>query len=127
MSIKSHFIRNILREEGKRTLSNQGRAIRRLVKFRTGRLERDRIAEVLNSPEQGGTLRITVPHYHRILDIKRDVKNKRGDRVTRKSRRIYNRFIMGAYNSIAFRTQNDFSQAVKQDIILQYKGVLKHG
>lgn len=126
MSVKDYFIRDILKDEGRRFLKNQGLAIRRELKFHTYRLYLDRKAEVL-SQSHNNTLRITVPHYNRILDIKRPVKNKKGTKVSRKSRRIYNRFVMGAYYSIAFRASNDFTKEVRNDIIAKYKGVLRHG
>ena len=108
-------------------LSNQGRAIRKEVQFHSHRLERDRTVEVLPTPADGGTLRVTVPHYNRILDIKKERKNKsgRGKRVS--SLRIYNRFVMGAYYSIAFRVANDFTEEVRRDIRIRFKGGLTNG
>lgn len=121
MAIKSIFIQNILREEGRRMLSNQGRAIRKEVLFHSFRLERDRTATVLPRAN-GGTLEITVPHYNRILDIKKSRKKKSGKGTSNRSLRIYNRFVMGAYYSIAFRASNDFSKEVIQAIRLNHRG-----
>jgi len=124
MSIESIFIRNILKEEGKRMLSNQGRAIRKEVQFHSYRLLRDRKVDVLNSPH-GGTLQFTVPHYNRLLDIKQERKRKSGRGTSRRSLRIYNRFVMGAYYAIAFRVSNEFTKEVQRDIRLSFKGGLK--
>lgn len=121
MSLKSQFIHNVLQAEGKRTLSNQGRAIRKEVMFHSNRLLRDRKAEVSTSAS-GGTLKITVPHYNRLLDIKRSRKRKSGKGTSRRSLRIYNRFMMGAYYSIAFRLGNDLTDETIADIRRSYKG-----
>lgn len=126
-NIKSIFIRNILREEGRRMLSNQGRAIRKEVQFHSHRLERDRTVEVLPTPADGGTLRVTVPHYNRMLDIKKERNNKSGKGKRVRSLRIYNRFVMGAYYSIAFRVANDFTEEIKRDIRIRFKGGLTNG
>ena len=126
-NIKSIFIQNILREEGRRLRSNQGRAIRKELQFHSRRLERDRTVEVLPTPVDGGTLRFTVPHYNRILDIKKERKRKSGKGTSRRSFRIYNRFVMGAYYSIAFRVSNDFTDEVRRDIRIRFKGGLTNG
>lgn len=120
--IKSIFIRDILREEGRRMLSNQGRAIRKEVQFHSYRLERDRTIDVLPTPIDGGTLKLTVPHYNRILDIKRERTKKSGKGKTVRSLRIYNRFVMGAYYAIAFRVSNDFTKEVQRSIRLRFMG-----
>lgn|SRR5690606_6156123 len=120
--IKSIFIRDILREEGRRMLSNQGRAIRKEVQFHSYRLERDRTIDVLPTPIDGGTLKLTVPHYNRILDIKRERTKKSGKGKSVRSLRIYNRFVMGAYYAIAFRVSNDFTKEVQRSIRLRFMG-----
>lgn len=127
MAIQSTFIREILRDEGGRFKSNQGRALRKELKFHTYHLLHNRTTEVLNQPNDGGTLRISVPDYNRFLDIKRERRNKRGTGTTRRSRRIYNRFVMGTYYSIAFRVANDFTEEVRRDIRLRFKGGLRNG
>ncbi|WP_282635780.1 hypothetical protein [Sphingobacterium thalpophilum] len=116
MSLESTFIRNVLKEEGQRMKRNSGKAISREVKFHTSRLLNDRTIEVLNSPDMGGTLRYTVPHYNRLLDIKQERKKKSGMGTSMRSLRIYNRFVYGAYYSIAFRVANDFTDEVKAQI-----------
>ena len=116
MSLESTFIRNVLKEEGQRMKRNSGKAISREVKFHSNRLLNDRTVEVLNTPDQGGTLQYTVPHYNRLLDIKQERKKKSGLGTSMRSLRIYNRFVYGAYYSIAFRVANDFTDEVKAQI-----------
>lgn len=122
MKIESTFIRNILKEEGARMKTNQGKAIAREVKFHSHRLLQDRTVTILPTSEMGGTLSYSVPHYNRLLDLKRERKNKSGTGTVVKSLRIYNRFVMGTYYAIGFRVANDFTEAVRLDIRLQMKG-----
>ncbi|MGJ1419992.1 hypothetical protein ACR79T_10225 [Sphingobacterium spiritivorum] len=122
MSEKSLFIRHILKEEGKRLRSNQGRAIAKELKFHTNRLINDRVVNVLSQPQEGGTLRFTFPAYARVLDMKRERLKKRGKGKTMKSYRIYNRFVMGTYYSIAFRVANDFTDEMRRNIRNQFSG-----
>lgn len=122
MKIESTFIRNILKEEGARMKTNQSKAIAREVKFHSHRLLQDRSVTILPSSELGGTLSYSVPHYNRLLDIKRDRKKKSGTGTTFKSLRIYNRFVMGAYYAIGFRIANDLTEVVRRDIRMQMKG-----
>ncbi|WP_286753869.1 MULTISPECIES: hypothetical protein [Sphingobacterium] len=116
MSLESTFIRNVLKEEGQRLKRNAGKAISREVKFHTKRLLDDRTIEVLDTPASGGTLVYTVPAYNRLLDIKQERKKKSGIGTSLRSLRIYNRFVYGAYYSIAFRVANDFTDEVKAQI-----------
>ena len=108
-------------------LSNQGRAIRKEVQFHSYRLFRDRKVEVLPTPDDRGTLRLTVPHYNRLLDIKKERRNKSGKGTRVRSLRIYNRFVMGTYYAIAFRVANDFTEEVKRDIRIRFRGGLTNG
>ena len=121
MSIKTIFIRNILKEEGRRLKSNHGRALSKELKFHSYRILRDREVDVLTTPSGGGTLRFTVPHYTRLLDIKKERRKKRGKGTSKRSLRIYNRFAMGAYYSIAQRVANDFTDEVARDIRMNYR------
>ncbi|WP_447766997.1 hypothetical protein [Sphingobacterium faecium] len=121
MAIESTFIRNILKEEGSRLLTNQGKAITREVKFHSNRLLQDRTTTVVPMAT-GGILKFTVPHYNRLLDIKRERKKKLGKGTTVRSLRIYNRFVMGTYYAVGFRVANDFTDQVKRDIRSQIGG-----
>ena len=66
MSIKDRFIENVLRDEGNRLLRNQGKALRKRLKFHTHRLYDTRRISVSES-------RLTFTHtvYERFLDMKR--------------------------------------------------------
>jgi len=121
MDIKSTFIRDILKDEGRRFKSNQGRALRKELLFHSHRILKDRTIEVLATPSNGGTLRITTPHYTRLLDIKKSRKNKRGKGMSRRSLRIYNRFTMGTFYSIAQRASTEFTKEVVNDIRMRFK------
>lgn len=102
--------------------TNQGKAIARELKFHSHRLLQDRKVTILPSSEIGGTLSYSVPHYNRLLDLKRERKKKSGSGTTVRSLRIYNRFVMGTYYAIGFRIANDFTEAVRRDIRLQLNG-----
>lgn len=121
MDIKSTFIKNILNDEGRRFKSNQGRALRKELLFHSHRILRDRTVEVLSMPSNGGTLQIKTPHYTRLLDIKQNRKKRNGKGVSRRSLRIYNRYTMGAFYSIAQRVSTEFTSEVIRDIRMKFK------
>lgn len=118
--IKQKFIEDTLRDEGRRLKANQGRALRKVLKFHSHRIINDRKVEIVSTRSQNDTLRFTVPHYTRMLDIKKERRNKRGSGRSRKSFKIYNRFVMGAYYSIAHRLSNDFTEEVQRNIRLNF-------
>ena len=89
MSIKDRFIENVLRDEGNRLLRNQGKALRKRLKFHTHRLYDTRRISVSES-------RLTFTHavYER----------------------IHNRFVYGHYRSIAGRLLYEFTEETIQEI-----------
>ena len=121
--IKREFIRQVLEDEGKRLGKNQGIEIEKRLKFHTRRLIQDRTATVTQGDDLSGKLTFTFPAYLRFLDMKRKVKRNKKSKVTKikKGYRLYNRFVMGHYNSIAYRLQNEFSSevadAIRKDLI----------
>ncbi|WP_313265092.1 hypothetical protein [Sphingobacterium sp.] len=120
-TLKKLFIRSVLQEEGKRFLSNQGREIRAKLNFHTRRLMDDRTAHATGSNDRfDGKLVITFPAYLRLLDAKRNIKDKNGKR-SRKGYQIYNRFAMGYYYAIAHRLQNDFTDDVALQLRRQWQ------
>lgn len=116
--IKREFIRQVLEDEGKRLVSNQGIEIEKRLKFHTRRLISDRKTTVSQSDDLSGKLVFTYPAYLRFLDIKRKVKRNKKTKATKikKGYRLYNRFVMGHYYSIAYRLQNEFSSEVADAI-----------
>lgn len=114
--IKSEFVKRILQDEGKRLIKNQGGAIAKRVKFHTNRLLNDRHISVTGGDNMDGQLQFTHPHYERLLDIKRTVRNKNTNRASTRSRRIHNRFIFGHYFSISRRLMTDFTDEVVEQI-----------
>lgn len=75
-----------------------------------------------------GELSIKVPHYNRLLDLRKNTRKKGEKRRSRKGYRIYNRFAFGHYYGIAFRLQHDFTEEVRIAIARQWKkGELRNG
>ena len=103
MGARERFIQDTLEQEGKRLLRNQGAAISSAYRRGTGRLEEGRSISVTGGSDADGRLTLTHPVYERFLDI----KNRR-----RKRLRIHNRFIFGAYASIARRLMYGFTEEV---------------
>lgn len=116
--IKREFIRQVLEDEGKRLVKNQGIEIKKRLKFHTRRLIEDRTTSVSQNDDLSGKLTFTYPSYLRFLDMKRKVKRNKKGKATKikKGYRLYNRFVMGHYNSIAYRLQNEFSSEVADAI-----------
>lgn len=105
MGARERFIQDTLETEGKRLLRNQGAAIASGYQRGTGRLESGRSISVSGGDGMDGQLTLTHPIYERFLDI----KNRR-----RKRLRIHNRFIFGAYASIARRLMYGFTEEVAE-------------
>ncbi|KKO90568.1 hypothetical protein AAW12_15940 [Sphingobacterium sp. Ag1] len=119
--LKKLFIRGVLEEEGRRYLSNQGREIRAKLHFHTRRLFNDRTMNVVSASDRyEGKLIITFPNYLRLLDARRNVKDRTGKR-SRKGYQLYNKFAMGHYYAIAHRLQNDFTDDVALNLRRQWQ------
>lgn len=103
MGVKERFIQDVLHEEGRKMLGYQTQQIERVTHSRTGNLRTNRF--VRTSSDQ---LTLTHPIYERYLDIKR--RGSAGRR--RKSRKIHNRYVFGAYASIAERLMYGFTEEV---------------
>lgn len=124
--IQKEFVRRVLREEGERLTRNQGMAISKKLKFRTGRLMNGRTTEVVQADGMDGKLRFTHPDYERFLDMKRIVRQQKnkgrrrsvasGGLKKKSGYGIHNRFIFGHYFSIANRLMYEFTEDVQQSI-----------
>lgn len=126
--IRKKFVEQILKEEGRRFIRNQGREIRAKLNFHTHRLIQDRKEAVQSPDAMDGQLTITIPDYTRLLDLRKNTKGRTDKRKIKKGYQIYNRFAFGHYYGIAFRLQHDFTDEVRIAIKKQWeKGELNHG
>lgn len=107
MDVRARFVSEILKDEGQRLLRNQGKAIEARVKSRSGRLESSRSVSVTGGNGASGTLTFVHVAYERFLDMKR---LQRGGKSVKSNRRIHNRYVFGAYASIAERLMNEFTE-----------------
>jgi len=117
--IKQKFIEQILRDEGRRFVRNQGFAIRKELIFHTGKTFNDRSFKVM-----GTRLDIEMPLHVRFLDIRKNTRAARkgsGFRKSAKGYRIYNRFKEGHKIAIINRMSVEFTDKVVSDIRSQFK------
>lgn len=115
MGVKERFVRNVLEEEGRRMLGAQGAAIGRAVRFHTGRMFNDRSITVSGGADMDGKLTFTHTDYERFLDMKR-LCHGSGKSNIKSNRRIHNRYVFGAYSSIASRLMYDLTDDVAESI-----------
>lgn len=106
MDVRARFVSEILKDEGQRLLRNQGKAIGAKVKSRAGRLVSSRSVSVSSGNGASGTLTFVHVAYERFLDMKR---LQRGGHSVKSNRKIHNRYVFGAYASIAERLMYEFT------------------
>lgn len=109
MDVRSRFVGEILQEEGQRLLKNQGKAIAARVRSRSGRLESTRSVSVTGGSDASGTLTFVHVAYERFLDMK---TLQRGGQSVRSNRKIHNRYVFGAFASVAERLMYEFTDDV---------------
>lgn len=107
MGARERFVLDTLEQEGRRLEKYQGEAIRRSLKIRSGYLLSARDIVVQGGEGMDGRLTFTHAIYERFLDMKGKYRLKK-----RRRRRIHNRFIFGAYSSIAKRLMYGFTEEV---------------
>lgn len=107
MDVRARFVSEVLQDEGQRLLRNQGKAIEAKVKKRSGRLESSRSVSVTGGSGASGTLTFVHVAYERFLDMKR---LQRGGKSVKSNRKIHNRYVFGAFASIAERLMNEFTE-----------------
>ena len=107
MGARERFIISTLETEGWKFERSQGAAIQEAVKIRSGNILSARSIAVSSGDGMDGRLTFTHTIYERFLDMKR-----RGTVRRRKRRRIHNRFVFGAYSSIAKRLMYGFTEEV---------------
>jgi hypothetical protein len=120
--IKREFIKGVLRNEGIRIEDAQVRAINKLLKFRTGRLESNRSYKVAQVGNAGAELQIIVPIYERFLDMGAKTRKGSGNVQTFNSKDklkkfpIHNSIIFAHLNRIAFKINFGLTQDVIKSI-----------
>ena len=114
--IKKKFVGKVLREEGERLIRNQGTILYKRLTFREGVLRDSRGVSVRDGDTMDGELKFKHVDYERLLDMKRKVKTKRGEKRTKKGYNIHNRFTYGTYHAIALRLMNDLTDEVREGI-----------
>lgn len=113
MSVRDRFVQNVLESEGAKLLSRQGSAISSSLKQQSGRLMSSREVTVTGGgADMSGKLTLEHPVYERFLDMRRLGKNGR----KKKGRKIHNRFVFGAYASIAKNLMWGFTDEVAESI-----------
>lgn len=113
MSVRDRFVKDVLESAGAKLLSRQGSAIASSVNQQSGRLMSGRKVTITGGgPDMSGKLTLEHPVYERFLDMKRPGKNGRKKR----GRRIHNRFVFGAYASIAKNLMYGFTDEVASEI-----------
>lgn len=116
--VEQRFVQNILTSEGERLLKNQESALTARLHFHSGNIVSKRDIDVSSSNAFSGKLVLTHLAYLRFLDMK---AVKYGNKVVKRNRRIYNRFVMGHYNSIAYRLMNDLTKETIANIRANFK------
>ena len=119
-NFKHQFVKQVLQDEGKRYLKNQGIEMEKRVQFHTRRLINDRSANTQSGNDMDGSLVIKHMAYERFLDMKRLTRNKTTNRIKRSRTRIHNRFVFGHYFSIADRLMNEFTEEARAAIIKDF-------
>lgn len=108
MSAIDRFVTKVLREEGQELMTRQTAAIESSgLSIRSGSLLEDRWIS-----QRSDTLTLTHPVYERFLDIKKS----RLKAARRKNYRIHNRFVYGAYASIADRLMNGYIEEITETV-----------
>jgi len=109
-NVELRFITNVLNDEGDRLFRNQGHGMAKVLKFHSKEILSGRKKQVKVLGEANAVLQLSFKAYTRFLDIKKERSGKM------KSFKIYNRFVYGHYNAIAYRLSNDFTEEVKASI-----------
>lgn len=105
MGARERFVLDTLESEGKKLDKYQGEAIGQKVKIRSGYILSARHLAVRGGNEMDGQLTYSHAIYERFLDMRKA-------KYRRRRRRIHNRFIFGAYASIAKRLMYGFTEEV---------------
>jgi hypothetical protein len=116
-NFKQQFVKQVLADEGKRYLKNQGIEMHKRLHFHTNRLFTDRSAKTESANDMDGSLVITHTAYERFLDIKRMTRSSKTNKLKQSRVRIHNRFVFGHYFSIANRLMTELTESARAAII----------
>ncbi len=105
MGARERFVQATLRFEWELMMKNQSEAIKRKLKLKSGHILSARNIVVQEGEGMDGRLTYTHAIYERFLDMKKKDKVRKV-----RSRKIHNRFIFGAYASIAKRLMHGFTE-----------------
>lgn len=120
-NFKAEFVRRVLKDQGARLHEKEGLEIQRRLRFHTGTLHSKRSEQVTASDgSMDGVLTFTRTAVQRFLDIKRPIRNKRNNRLVKRNRRIYNRFMFGTYYSTANRLMYEYTEEARDSIIKDF-------
>lgn len=125
-NFKAEFVKRVLLDEGKRYHKNQGLEMEKRLQFHTKRLYSARTENVSVDGSMDGQLTIRHAAYQRFLDMKRQGRNKKTNRLNKKRYRIHNRFVYGHYFGIANRLMFELTDDVR-DAIIKDLNELKNG
>ena len=117
--IKKEFVKRILHDTGHNITKEQAKRIRKYELFKTGYLigsKTDATYKVISNDYSDGKLTLTYPIYERFLDMKKKKKAISKNKNKKRAFKIHNSVIMGNYNRMLYRLQNDFTEMVKQEI-----------
>lgn len=114
--IEQKFVEKVLRHQGDRLLRNQGRALYMKARFRTGRMESKRSVAVSGSDDLDGVLTFRHLDYERFLDMKREIRTKKGGSRKSAGYRIHNRFVYGHFLAIAKQLSVGFTESIRNKI-----------
>lgn len=89
------------------------------MRFRTWRLSNDRSIFVTGDADMDGKLTFAHTDYERFLDLRR---LRHGTKTSKSNKKINNRYVFGAYSSIASRLMYDLTDDVSESIRKQMEG-----
>lgn len=115
--IKDRFVQRVLEHQGQRLLKNQGNALYKKLRFRTGRLQSARSVNVVaGNDDLDGKLIFSHTDYERFQDMKRTIRNRKGKRRRDPGHRIHNRFVYGHFYAIARELSTGLTESVCEEI-----------
>lgn len=115
--IKKRFVGNVLKEQSEKFLKFQESGMRKRLKFHTYNILNCRKLSITEGGNyMDGQLDFENVFYERMLDMRRTVRNKKQGGYTTKRFSIHNRFVMGAYYSIAYKLMYGLTEEVKNGI-----------
>lgn len=120
-TVKKRFVKEVLEDEAKRFIKNQGLALRKQLQFHTSKTFNDRSTTVTSPNEANGKLSISLKANIRFLDIKKKGAKREGKSLKRRKQfHLYNRFAYGHYFHIGERLMFELTD----DVVARIKSEL---